>query len=85
VAILNSSVGYSDGLDGPGSIPGRRKILLFSPTARSALGPTQPPVQWVPAALSPGVKRPGREATTHLHLMPKSRMCGGIPPLPHKL
>jgi hypothetical protein len=22
---------------------------------------TQPPVQWVPGALSPGVKRPGRE------------------------
>jgi hypothetical protein len=22
---------------------------------------TQPPIQWVPGALSPGVKRPGRE------------------------
>jgi hypothetical protein len=27
-----------------------------------ALGPTQPPIQWVPGALSLGVKRPGREA-----------------------
>jgi hypothetical protein len=27
------------------------------------LGPTQPPVQWVPGVLSPGVKaRPGRDA-----------------------
>jgi hypothetical protein len=26
------------------------------------LGPTQPPIQWVPGALSLGVKRPGREA-----------------------
>jgi hypothetical protein len=26
------------------------------------LGPTQPPIQWVPATLSPGAKRPGREA-----------------------
>jgi hypothetical protein len=26
-----------------------------------ALGSTQPPIQWVPGALSPGVKRPGRE------------------------
>jgi len=25
------------------------------------LGPTQPPIQWVPAALSLGLKRPGRE------------------------
>jgi hypothetical protein len=27
-----------------------------------ALGPTQPPIQRVPGALSMGVKRPGREA-----------------------
>jgi hypothetical protein len=27
-----------------------------------ALEPTQPPIQWVPGALSLGVKRPGREA-----------------------
>jgi hypothetical protein len=29
--------------------------------SRSVLGPTQPPIQWVPGALSLGVKRPGRE------------------------
>jgi hypothetical protein len=26
------------------------------------VGPTQPPIQWVTRAISPGVKRPGREA-----------------------
>jgi hypothetical protein len=35
---------------------------LFSMSSRPALGPTQPPIQWVPWTLSPGVKRPGHEA-----------------------
>jgi hypothetical protein len=30
--------------------------------SRPAPGPTQPPILWVPEALSLGVKRPGREA-----------------------
>jgi hypothetical protein len=37
------------------------KNFLFSMSPRPALGPTQPPIQWVPVAISPGVKRPGRE------------------------
>jgi hypothetical protein len=37
-------------------------IILFTTLSRTALGPTQPPIQWVPGALSLGVKRPGREA-----------------------
>jgi hypothetical protein len=35
---------------------------IVSKSYRPALGSTQPPIQWVPGALSPGVKRPGREA-----------------------
>jgi hypothetical protein len=31
-------------------------------SSKPALGSTQPPIQWVPEALSPGVKRPEREA-----------------------
>jgi hypothetical protein len=34
----------------------------FSMSSRPALGPTQPPIQRVPGAPFPGVKRPGREA-----------------------
>jgi hypothetical protein len=37
-------------------------IFLFTTGSRTALGPTQPPIQWLPGALSLGVKRPGREA-----------------------
>jgi hypothetical protein len=37
-------------------------IFLFSTVSRTDLGPTQPPIQWVPQALFLGIKRPGREA-----------------------
>jgi hypothetical protein len=35
---------------------------IFSTSSRPALGSTELPIQWVPGALSPGVKRQGREA-----------------------
>ena len=43
----DSSVGVVNdyGLDGPGSIPDGDEILRPS---RPVLGPTQPPVEWVP-------------------------------------
>jgi hypothetical protein len=44
------------------SSPGKVKIFPSSTSSRPALGSTQPPIQWVPEALSPGVKRPVREA-----------------------
>jgi hypothetical protein len=49
---------------------------------RPVLGPTQPPIQWVPKTLSP---ESGRDLmlTTHLKLVPRLRKCGSIHPLPH--
>jgi hypothetical protein len=45
------------------------EILLFTTASRTALGLTQTPIQWVPGALSLGIKRPGREAD---HSIPSS-------------
>jgi hypothetical protein len=36
--------------------------FFFSPRPDRFWDPTLPPLEWVPATLSPGVKRPGREA-----------------------
>jgi hypothetical protein len=76
----DSSVGIATGyrLDGWGWIPGRGKIFLFS-----TAGPTQPPIECVPGAISPGVKRQRREAD---HSPPSSaevKNGEAMPPLPH--
>jgi hypothetical protein len=60
-----------------------QEFFLFSIASRPALGPTQPPIQWVLEALSPEVKRPGHEAD---YLPPSSaevKNGGAIPPPPH--
>jgi hypothetical protein len=43
-------------------VPARAGNFLFTTASRLALGLTQPPIQWVPVALSLGVKRSGHEA-----------------------
>jgi len=55
-------------LDGWGSNPSRDEIFRLS---RPALGPTQPPVKWVPG-LSGGRVRQGRAADHSLLLVPRS-------------
>jgi hypothetical protein len=64
-----SSVGIVMGykLDSWVLIPGRGKNFIFSTVSRLALGPTEPPIQWVLAVISLGIKWPG---------------CEAVPPLP---
>jgi hypothetical protein len=60
-----------------------QEIFLFSTSSRPTMGLTQPPIQWVPWALSPQVKRQGREAD---HSPPSSaevKNGGATPPLPY--
>jgi hypothetical protein len=49
-------------MNGPGSTPGRSKMSLYSTASRPSLEPTQLPMECVLEALSPGIKRPWREA-----------------------
>jgi hypothetical protein len=63
----DSSVGVAlgYGLEDRGSrvlFPEGLGIFLFTIASRTALEPTQPPIQWVLGALSLGVKQPGHEA-----------------------
>jgi hypothetical protein len=57
----------------------KAKNFFFSTSSKSVVGPTKPPIQWVPASLSAGVK----ELITHLQLLPRSRERGSIHPFLH--
>jgi hypothetical protein len=47
------------------------------------VGPTQPPIQWVPGVLPPGVKWPERKADYSPQSNTEVKESGGIPPLLH--
>jgi hypothetical protein len=57
--------------------------FLYSIASRPDLRPTQPPIKWVPVALSSGTKRPGREADPSLLSNAGVKNGGAIFPLPH--
>jgi hypothetical protein len=71
-------------LRGQSLCPGRGKIFILSMSSRPVLGPTQPPIQWVQGALSPGGWN-GRSVklTNGLELVPWWRIRGSIHPLSH--
>jgi hypothetical protein len=57
------ALGYGlDDRDSRVRFPAGLGIFLFTTVSGTALGPTQPPIQWVPGVLSLKVHRPEREA-----------------------
>jgi hypothetical protein len=79
--VAQSVYRLTTGLDGPGIEP--RWGQDFSHTSRPVLGPTQPPVQWVPG-LSRRQSGRGAVLTTHPLLAPRSRMSRAIPLFPSR-
>jgi hypothetical protein len=78
---VDIAIGY--GLDDRGSRVRFRRVLrifLFSTASRPAMGPTQPPFQWVPGALSPEIKRSVREPDHSPPYSAELRMRGAIHP-----
>jgi hypothetical protein len=73
---------YSDGLRAgwPGfdSRQGQTFIFLYSIPSIPALGPTRPPIQWVPGLFLRGESGREVQLTAHLHLMSRSIMRGQL-------
>jgi hypothetical protein len=49
---------------------------------RPIMRPTQPPIQWVLSALTPGIKQQEREVHHLPSFSAEIKKCGAIPPLP---
>jgi hypothetical protein len=71
---------YSYGLGDLCSISGSVRFLFTA--TRLTLGPTQPPIQWVPGTVSPGVKLQRHEADHSPPSSAKVKKDGAIS-IPH--
>jgi len=70
-----------NGRSGVRILPGKTD-LIFSNPSRTALGPTQPHMQWV-LGISRGKRGRSTKLDAHLRLLPALRISGNIPLLPH--
>jgi hypothetical protein len=60
-----------------------QEFFLHATASRQALGPTQPPIQWEPRALSPGVKWQEHEAYHSPPFSGEVKNGRAIRPFPH--
>jgi hypothetical protein len=77
---------YSDGLrDGGPRFHSQqcKEIFLHFAASKPDLGLTQPPIQWVPGGISPGLKPLKREADPSPPSSAEFENGGPIPPLSH--
>jgi hypothetical protein len=83
-SVFGIATGYQQDDIGAGvRVPEGSRI--FSTSSRPAVGPTSLLSNGYKGAVSPGVKRQGVKLNTHLQLVPRSRKCGSIHPLPIRL
>jgi hypothetical protein len=75
-------IGTGCGLDGRGYVPGWGKTFC-STASIPALGDTQDPTRWVPAADFSGVKEPDHEADYSPPSIAEASSVGAIPPCHH--
>jgi hypothetical protein len=83
-AVNDVGIATGYGMDGLASVAFMARFF-FSTKSRLVLGFTHPliQVQWVPRAISLGVKWPGREADHSPLSSAEVKNGGAIPPLPH--
>jgi hypothetical protein len=81
--VTQSVYGMSYGSDDRGSIPGRNRGFSLHYHVQTGSGAHSASYPKGSGGSFSGIKWPGREATTHLHLSPWLRMSGPILPLPH--
>jgi hypothetical protein len=60
-----------------------RTFFFFNHRVQTGSGAHQPPIQWVPVLFPWGLGGRGVKLTTHLHLVPRSKIREAIPPLPN--
>jgi hypothetical protein len=63
--------------------PAEASDFFLPHSVQTTLGPTQPPIQWVPLTSPPGVKQQRRKTDHSPPFSVEVKNGGAIPPLPH--